>query len=102
MQNTYEAEECWLFKQKQILRKKKDAGLLQFFTSLRKTFQNTASHYKKEKISCIRILQHLHTASHYKEKEKKRHVLEWLNKQLETIFTNTFIILIKLDLIHTD
>lgn len=59
-------------------------------TSLRKTFQNTASHYKKEKISCIRILQHLHTASHYKEKEKKRHVLEWLNKQLESIFTNTF------------
>ena len=70
MQNTYEAEECWLFKQKQI-KKKKDAGLLQFFTSLRKTFQNTASHYKKEKISCIRILQHLHTASHYKRKEKK-------------------------------
>jgi hypothetical protein len=55
MQNTYEAEECWLFNQKQI--KKKDAGLLQFFTSLRKTFQNTASHYKKEKLlSCIRIL----------------------------------------------
>lgn len=51
MQNTYEAEECWLFKQKQIKKKKKkDAGLLQFFTSLRKTFQNTASHYKKEKI----------------------------------------------------
>lgn len=32
------------------LKKKRGAGLLQFFTSLRKTFQNTASHYKKEKI----------------------------------------------------
>ena len=34
MQNTYEAEECWLFKQKQIKQTtKKDAGLLQFFTA---------------------------------------------------------------------
>ena len=34
MQNTYEAEGCWLFKQKQIKQTtKKDAGLLQFFTA---------------------------------------------------------------------
>lgn len=60
-QNTFEAEECQLFKQK---KKKISAGLHQFFPSLKETFQNIASLYKKEKVACLSILQHLHSASH--------------------------------------
>lgn len=69
--------------------KKKRCRIPSFFTSLRKTCQNTASHYKKREsyirtlehvpLKCLEVKTHKHnlqnTASHYKKKKKKKKTL---------------------------